>query len=68
MYLQREDIYKENKAKLFAVVFDQCTPNMVFGLKSQNGYTKKELEKDVIWIMKAIRNYPLVLTKTKRRL
>ena len=48
-------MYKENKAKLFAVVFDQCTPTMVTGLKSQNGYVKKELEeKDVVWIMKAI--------------
>jgi len=48
-------MYKENKAKLFAVVFDQCTPTMVTGLKSQNGYVKKELEeKDMVWIMKAI--------------
>ena len=53
--LQREDMYKENKAKLFAVVFGQCTPTMVAGLKSQNGYVKKELEKDVVWIMKAIK-------------
>ncbi len=55
IYLQREDMYKENKAKLFTVVFGQCTPTMVAGLKSQNGYVKKELEKDVVWIMKAIK-------------
>jgi len=52
IYLQREDMYKENKAKLFAVVFGQYVPTMVAGLKSQNGY---ELEKDVVWIMKAIK-------------
>ena len=29
MYFARLDIYKENKEKLFAAVFGQCTPSMV---------------------------------------
>ena len=36
MYLMRQDIYTENKEKLFAAVFGQCTPSMVAGLKSQD--------------------------------
>jgi len=54
MYLQREDAYNENKAKLFAVIYGQCTPKMIDGLKSQGGFKDKETEKDVVWLMKAV--------------
>ena len=54
MYLQREDAYNENKAKLFAVIYGQCTPKMIAGLKSQDGFKDKETEKDVVWLMKAV--------------
>jgi len=54
MYLQREDAYNENKAKLFAVIYGQCTPQMIAGLKSQDGFKDKETKKDVVWLMKAV--------------
>ena len=54
MYLQREDAYNENKAKLFAVIYGQCTPKMVAGLKSQDGFKEKETKKDVVWLMQAV--------------
>ena len=54
VYLQREDTYKENKAKLFAVIYGQCTPKMVAGLKSRDGFKEKESTKDVVWLMEVV--------------
>ena len=54
MYLQREDAYNENRTKLFAVIYGQCTPQMIAGLKSQDGFKDKETMKDVVWLMKAV--------------
>ena len=54
IYLQREGIYTENKALLFAAVFGQCTTTMVAGLKSQDNFQKNELSKDVVWLLKAV--------------
>ena len=51
MYLKREDAYNENKTKLFSVIYGQCTPKMVAGLKSQDGFTEKETKKDVVWLI-----------------
>ena len=46
--------------------FGQCTPNMVAGRKSQEDFKEKELTKDVIWLMEAVKKLSVGIMKTKR--
>jgi len=67
-YAKREHNYKKNKTKLYTVLYGQCTPTLLTGVKSHLNFTKRDGEKDVVWITKAIKKLSVGIDKNGNEL
>ena len=54
-YRKREKSYKNNKKKLFGLIYGQCTPTLLASIKSQKQYSEKYKEKDIVWLLEIIK-------------
>ena len=55
LYLKREESYKDNLSRLYGLIYGQCTPTMIAGVKSQPDYTAKNEVQDVVWLLKTVK-------------
>lgn len=56
MYLNRKDLYEDNKTKLYVILYGQCTPKLRTTIEFQPNYTEHNSKSDVVWLMKVIKN------------
>ena len=68
IYLKRESAYKRNKKKVYTLLYGQCTPSLLSGIKSANNFTKKDKEKDPMWIMTMIQKLSVGIGETENEL
>ena len=68
LYVKRKALYNRNKKKLYAIIFNQCTPSLVSSIKSQNGYSEKDKEKDPLWILKEAKKLTVGIDALKNEL
>ena len=68
LYLKREAAYARNKRKIYTLLYGQCTPNLLSGIKSAEDFTKKDKGKDPIWIMTMIKKLSVGIDETENEL
>lgn len=56
LYLKKKDKYEEQKAKVFSIVVGQCETSMKNRIESQAGYATAEKDRDVIALLKMIKD------------
>ena len=54
-YRKREKSYKNNKRKLFGLIYGQCTPTLLASIKSQKTFSENFKKKDTVWLMEVIK-------------
>ena len=54
-YRKREKSYKNNKRKLFGLIYGQCTPTLLASIKSQQKFSDRYKEKDIVWLLEVIK-------------
>lgn len=55
LYIKREQVFEMNKKKIFTILLGQCTPSLLTSVKSSTGWTKKNEEKDPIWLLSQLK-------------
>ena len=68
MHLKREAAYVRNKKKVYTILYGQCTPSLLSGIKSADDFSKKDKEKDPIWIMTLIKKLSVGIDETENEL
>ena len=54
----RKDRYRDNESNAWALIYDQCSPELKNKLEGAEGYEKAKVEiNDIIQLLKMIRNY-----------
>ena len=61
-FRKREKLYKNKKRKLFGLIYGQCTPTLFASIKSQEKFSEKYKDKDIVCLLKVINpsDYQLV--------
>ena len=54
-YMDREDIYEQNKKKLYNVIWSQSSKTLQNKIESLKEYGEKEEEKDCVWLLSKIK-------------
>ena len=54
-YRKLEKSYKNNKRKLFGLIYGQCTPTLLASIKWQKKFSDRYKEKDIVWLLEVIK-------------
>ena len=68
MFLKREAAYIRNKKKIYTLLFGQCTPSHLSGIKSAETFTKNDKDKNPVWIMKTIKKLSVGIDEAENEL
>ncbi len=55
--LYRKEKYKENESNAWALIYDQCSPELKNKLKGTRGYDTSKKDIDVVALLMMIRSY-----------
>ncbi len=53
----RKDRYRDNESNAWALIYDQCSPELKIKLEGAKGYEKAKETNNIIELLKMIRNY-----------
>ena len=68
LHLKREAAYDRNKKKVYTILYGQCTPSLLSGIKSSNEFNTKDKDKDPVWIMKLIKRLSVGIDESDNEL
>jgi hypothetical protein len=55
--LYRKEKYKENESNMWALIYDQCSPELKNKLEGTSGYDTSKMDNDVVALLMMIRSY-----------
>ncbi len=55
--LFKKEKYKENKSNAWALIYDQCSPELMNKLKGMSGYDTSKKDNDIVALFLMIRSY-----------
>jgi hypothetical protein len=62
----RKDRYRDNESNAWALVYNQCSPELKNKLERAEGYEKAKETKDIIQLLKMIHNYCCQFNSTEQ--
>jgi hypothetical protein len=68
LHLKREAAYDRNKKKVYTILYGQCTPSLLSGIKFSNEFNIKDKDKDPVWIMKLIKRLSVGIDESENEL